>query len=330
MYLDAPHASQVNISNIVHQSSESRIGDGVLSHTLPGSPHRVPISSSRYSSRKTEDLSAGDRQTSAWNVSASFNQRFGFQSSRSSSSGSTQAADDRTFLPSQLDKSPSGVFTHDSKHIPSRHGPGAKMVRISPTQRSSSAADTSETSHAHFTSIAPRVEMPTPPISHRGTSFDAPSVDTKAAESSSTLNFEASRVLGHRRNQATISDLSAVAQRPASERLAPPKFEFGSSAVDPVADLKEDSPFDHKFAYPSLKYKYAQQAKARSNHPRVSGWEGAETQLDSQGVAHLTTMTSLMRLDPVDENSAASASPNEEDLISFNKVRLRPFLGIFT
>jgi hypothetical protein len=346
MYLDTPNASQVNITSIIHRPSETRtsnrtallspvhhhqngnvldgytadFGDGVLSHTPPGSPHRVSTSWPHYGSRTTDDMSTGNQKTSAWVPSASCNQSFGFQSSRSSSRGSTQSEIDRTFVPSQLGTCPSGVFTPDAKHIPSRHGSGARIVRISPTKRYSSAAKGLETVPARFTSMEQRVSMPAPLVSDYKTSLGRSSVDSKAVESSSTPNFNVSRVHGHRRNKTTMSDVSVVITPPGSKRLAPQNFEFDSSTVASAADLTKKLLVDHASASSPFRYEYAQQATADNKSSKVSSLAITQKQLKSQDVPHVITTTNLMRLSPLHEHSIASGPSSEEDLTSCSKV----------
>jgi hypothetical protein len=346
MYLAVPNASQVNITNIVHQSSEPRTsnwttpltpvhhhqydsmlrsytadcGDDMLWHTLPDTPLCVPTSSPHYRSHITKNLSTGKQQASAWVPSNLFNQGFCFQSSRSSSSGSTQLENDRTFLPSQLGKSSSGVFTPDAKHLPSQNGPGARMLCFSPTQRYSGVTEGLGIVPAPFTSIDQRINIPAPPISGYGISLGESLVTIKAAEGSSTPKFKNSKIHGHRRNKTTVSDMAIVMKSPGGKRLAPPNFQIGSPTIAPAADLKQKLPVDHASASSQLKYEYAQRVTTDEKSPSALSLALAQTELKSQDVPDVFTATKFMRLSPVHEQSTVSAPSSDEDFISFTKV----------
>ncbi|KAH7089967.1 hypothetical protein FB567DRAFT_619357, partial [Paraphoma chrysanthemicola] len=108
---------------------------------------------------------------------------------KSSSSGSSPSRSDRDTLPSQLPKSPSGVFT-GTAHIPSRHGAGTRMVH-NPLVGFEEPVGHHNSSHVHLAG-------------------------------NNSLNLGSPQRLGHRRIKTTIPDMPGIGNSNTTERAPLP------------------------------------------------------------------------------------------------------------
>ncbi|KAF2024598.1 hypothetical protein EK21DRAFT_93973 [Setomelanomma holmii] len=285
------------------------VGDTVLplrQYSAPGSPAITSHTTQGILPKTLLPSNSDNTRTSLATYPPPFQGSF-YQSSSSSSSSSTPTRSDRNLPPSQLPKSTSGVFINHT-HIPSRHGPCARIVNVPAPEIHPSLADSIERSPSSC--VNRHASMPMQPMTGFGPTFGRKPFRSEHSATQSTTPLGSPQRLGHRRNKTTVSDMSTIISTVVAERTDLSFLPESMALIEPpiVEQLEaEERSARVSFAPTQLRYEYAMQTAVKRKPVSLSAKASDGVRTSDQPRRQLKPVADLVQ--PIQESTTPPGSP---------------------